>query len=447
MGARLPHPTTPSALLLASAIALSPATGSAQSDCEPLPPPAGAVVDGAAGDVAGLVAAVAAATTGGTVRLADGTYDLREALVFATPGVTLRSASGNRAAVVVDGGYTPGDGYHTDFLVKIQASAVTVADLTLRYATYHPIQIYGPGTPIAGILIHNVALVDPGEQAIKINPVGSGWIDDGTVECSTIELTELGRSQVRDCYTGGIDAHAAQGWTVRNNRITGFWCELGLSEHAIHFWRGSRDTVVEGNVVVDCARGIGFGLGTDPGPRSYPDDPYPGLVVGHYDGIVRNNFVAAAAPALFAAEYGFDSGIGLEQARGAVVLHNTVASSQAPASSSIEWRFANTLVHLANNLVSGWTSARDGAIALEEATIAAPPPPWCAAGATADRHHPPRAPPPADAGGHLAGACPTDLDGDGRDALPDVGADELSTAIFNDGFDAGTTAAWDATSG
>ena len=54
-------------------------------------------------------------------------------------------------------------------------------------------------------------------------------------------LTDAGRAQVQDCYTGGIDAHSAWGWVVRDNVFEGFWCDQGLSEHAVHFWVTGRD--------------------------------------------------------------------------------------------------------------------------------------------------------------------------------------------------------------
>ncbi len=135
--------------------------------------------------------------------------------------------------------------YGTNELVSIHASNVVIADLTLKRAYDHPIHISGPsGQPITGVTIHNVRVTDPGQQAIKINPVSNGYADLGTVECSLIELTDTGRSQVRGCYTGGIDAHQAWGWSIRRNRIEGFWCPEGLSEHGVHFWSSSRDTVV-----------------------------------------------------------------------------------------------------------------------------------------------------------------------------------------------------------
>ena len=92
----------------------------------------------------------------------------------------------------------------------------------------------------------------------------------------------------------------------------------GLSEHGIHFWQCCRDTLVEENVIVDCARGIGFGLSQTGSCRTYPDDPYPTAgFKDHIDGIIRNNFVAAADADIFASPDGFDTGIAVTQAYGA----------------------------------------------------------------------------------------------------------------------------------
>jgi hypothetical protein len=308
--------------------------------------------------------AVNNAIAGDTILIADGTYALDGIyLRVDVPDVTLRSASGNREAVVLDGNYV------TTEIIQVVASGVTIADLTLREATYHPIHVSSTDSgSITDTLIYNVHIIDPGQQAIKINPHAAKvhFPDNGEVACSHIELTDAGRAQVWDingsCYTGGVDAHQAQGWVIRDNLIEGFWCPgdgsgcgwRDLSEHAIHLWRGCRDTIVERNVMRDNARGVGFGLEADGSARTYPDDPCPGAPAGyveHYDGVIRNNFVFAGQSELFASDCGFDCGICLWQACGARAVHNTVASTQAPFS-SIEWRFENTDVDLINNLVT-----------------------------------------------------------------------------------------------
>ncbi len=324
----------------------------AQGFCPPLPPPSGPVVH--VSNVTELEAAVNGASSGATILVADGIYALDGVyLRFATADVTLRSASGNGEAVVLDG-----NDISTE-IVQIVASGVTIADLTLREAVHHPIHVMSTeSSDTLDAWIYNVHIIDPGQQAIKINPAGSmpaHYPDDGVIACSHIELTDAGRARMGpDCYTGGIDAHQAQGWIIRDNLIEGFWCPEGLSEHAIHMWVSSRDTLVERNVLRDNARGVGFGMREEGSARTYADDPCPGAggsYVDHYGGVIRNNFVFAGEGQLFASASGFDCGICLWQACGARVLHNTVASTHDPFS-SIEWRFERTDVDVVNNLVT-----------------------------------------------------------------------------------------------
>jgi hypothetical protein len=403
----------------------------AQDPCAPLPPPTGPIIEAWPEDADTLRSSIASAAAGTTILLHDGLYDMSggdptHRLVFSTPGLTLRSAGGDRDSVVLDGGYVTGE------LISIQASNTTIADLTLQRAYDHPIHASGPDVPISGILIHNVHVIDPGEQAVKVNPVGAGTVDASTLECSHLELTDIGRPHIRNnCYTGGLDAHAATGWLVRRNRIEGFWCDDGLSEHGIHMWRQCHGSVVEDNVVLDCARGIGFGLG-------------PGAD-GHTGGIIRNNFVAAGDPGLFASPDGFDSGISLWGADDAVAVHNSVASTQPPTASSMEWRFIATSVTLANNLVTDRIWDRGGTGVLATNLTHVPLAMFVDVG-DGDLHlNDPHAA-PVDAGTNLPpGQCDTDIDGIERDAAPDIGADEVGQPLFEDDFESGDTGAWSAT--
>jgi hypothetical protein len=268
--------------------------------CAPLPPPGGNIVN--VSTVSQLENAVNSATSGTTILIANGTYNLDGAyLRVAVPNVTLRAASGNREAVILDGNY------QTTELIQIVASNVTVADVTLREAYFHPLHVMsGNAAHTLNTLIYNVHIVDPGEQAIKINPAADGYYtDNGVIACSHIELTDVGRAHIRNsCYTGGVDAHQSRGWIIRDNLIEGFWCSSGLSEYGIHVWRGCRDTTVERNVLKNNARGIGFGLATDPGGRTYADQPCPAATgyVDNYGGVIRNNFVYANHSSLFASE-------------------------------------------------------------------------------------------------------------------------------------------------
>jgi len=384
----------------------------------------------------GLLPAVAAA---GGQRDRRGTYLLDgDLLHFATPGVTLRSASGNRDAVVLDGNYQGGN------IILIRASNVTIADLTVTRAWYHPIHVTPASSHVTGTLIHDVRIVDPGEQAIKINADSTQtlFVNDGVIRCSRIELTDAGRPQIRNnCYTGGIDAHRARGWQIRDNIIEGFWCPTGLSEHGIHVWTGSRDTLVERNLIRNCARGIGFGLGQATPGRMYPDNPCGGAVnIGHYDGIIRNNAVFANDDRLFdEGAGGFDAGIALEQACGTRVLHNTVVSTRAPFS-SIEGRFVNTVATLTNNLMSHNLRPRDSAnLTLAGNLQNAPAALFVDSVSAGDLHLVPTASAAIDQGAAVpAGQADHDMDGELREPARDIGADEhRPDLIFADDFESG----------
>lgn len=403
-------------------------SATAVTQCPSLAPPSGNVVNVAT--VAALENAVNTAVSGQTILIADGIYNLNGVyLRVDVPNVTLRSASGNREAVVLDGNYD------TTEIIQIVASDVTVADVTLREAYNHPIHVM---TTDAGdtlnTLIYNVHIIDPGEQAIKINPAVDGtYADDGVIACSQMELTDAGRPHIRNnCYTGGVDAHQAEGWVIRDNLVEGFWCDNGLSEHGIHLWRGCRDTLVERNVLKENARGIGFGLAESGDARTYNDNPCPtanGGYVDHYGGIIRNNFVFASDTGLFASEYGFDCGICLWQACGAQIFNNTVASTQAPFS-SIEWRFDNTDVELRNNLVSHNLRDRSGTAVLSN-NLENAPLSLFVDGVNGDLHLLSTAVSAIDQATTLA-AVTDDVDGDTRPygPAPDLGADELDAPPF-----------------
>lgn len=411
-------------VVTAAAVIVSiPAVARAQTACVALPSPGGVVIDVTPSQVGSLQSILDSAQPGHTVQLADGLYSLSQTLIMRVPGVTLRSKSGNRLGVVLDGRYAIGD------VVLVQKSNVTIADLTVTRSNWHLVHV-APDGPLSGTLLHNIRGVDGGEQFIKVNPAGGNYADDGVIRCSALELTDVGRTFVRNnCYTGGIDIHQARGWQILGNVVNGFWCGSGLSEHAIHVWTGSRDTRVEGNVVVNSARGIGFGLGDAVSGRTYTDAPCSGATnVGHYGGAIVNNVVVANDARLFASGGGFDTGIGLEQSCETNVLHNTVVSTSAPRSSSVEWRFSNTVAAVANNLATHSLIARDGGRASIGGNVANAPLALFADPAGGNVHLLPGAVAAIDKAAPLATPVAIDIDGEPRGSAADVGADEYRAA-------------------
>ncbi len=113
-----------------------------------------------------------------------------------------------------------------------------------------------------------------------------------------------------------------------------------LAGPAILMWNGSTNTLVDGNTFVNCQREVALGL-----VERTPND--------HTGGIVRNNFIYRDVPG--------DSAIYVADSPGTQVLHNTILISHTYAS-PIEYRFPHTTgVVIANNVLDGSVTARDGA--------------------------------------------------------------------------------------
>lgn len=399
------------------------------AQCSPLPAPSGTVIEvspSQAGQLAGIVNGAAANST---ILLTPGTYRLTSTIYLRTAGVQLRGKTGNRDDVIIDAEYG-----NAREMVNLVGSNTVLADLTLMRSLDHPIHVQPFTASASGVLIHNVHIIDPGQQAIKVNQNGSFFTDNGTIRCSKIELTDIGRTAIRDnCYTGGVDIHQSRGWKIHDNVVIGFWCPSGLSEHGIHVWTGSRDTLVERNILIDNARGIGFGLGFQWSGRGYSDSPCAGRVnIGHYGGTIRNNFIAGSNSGLTSSQAGYDVGISLEDTCEVQVLHNSVYGTSI-VSSAIEWRFARndgktvgpTLI--TNNLTSHRIRSRDGATATEAGNFTAATTQYFRSAIAGDLHLTSNATQAIDKG--VNAGVTTDIDVLNRDSKPDVGASEFGAVV------------------
>jgi len=404
-----------------------------QEFCPPLAPATGTTVTVSTGE--SIAAAVAGAESGTTVLVSPGTYDVStDPIWINTSGITLRSLDGDRESVILDGDYYDNG---SGGVINVRADDVTIASLSIRKSRFHAIHITGGDSAnTMRTHIYDVSVLDPGEQAIKVNASGSGYYaDDGEIACSRLELTRAGEafvtSQVSSgssCYTGGVDAHDAWGWVIRDNWIEGFWCSGSgqeyLSEHGVHFWTGSRDTIVERNRIVNNVRGIGFGLG--PGGRSYTDSPCGATNnAGHYGGVIRNNFIVATDTDLFASGNGVQEGISLSSACDATVLHNTIVFTQ-DANSAIEWRFAETSAVIANNLATDRLWDRGVTVTLDS-NLEEQPATGFENVSGYDLHLTAALTAAIDSGTNsYLDDCSEDIDGSARDdGSPDLGADEL----------------------
>ena len=310
----------------------------------PLPSATGTVVN--VSTEPQLQAAMAALISNMTIVIAPGTYVLTRTLSIhgAFNNVGIRGATGNSDDVVLVGpgmaqanygdvpyGIWTGDG----------VNGVTIANLSIRDFFYHPI-IFNGGTQNPHV--YNVHLINAGQQFIKVNPDASGvGASNGTLEYSIIEFV----TNAKDDYTKGIDIQYARNWVIRHNLFRNIVAPAGqIAGAGILVWRGSSNTLVEGNSFVNCARGVMFGA----------DDT---ISPSHSGGIIRNNFFfrSASQPG--------DVGIILSDSPQSKVLSNTIVMS-GTYGTPIELRYPGTdHVLVANNLLDGTIGLRDGGTATQ----------------------------------------------------------------------------------
>lgn len=280
--------------------------------------------------------AIAQANTSGgnmTILIDDGDYQVASTASFpyiTASNVVIRSLHGDRNNVILRGGGNVPTGSTEDGLL-IAGNNVTVADLTIREVGNHGIQVSGHN-----LYVHNVRIQDTYEQMVKGSTSGTN-IDSALIQCSLFEYTN---GVGPNWYIGGLDIHKGHDWIVRDNVFKDIASPVSSpAEHAVHFWDNSKNNLVERNVIYNCDRGIGFGLGNSG--------------MQNQGGIIRNNMVYNDGMGLYD-----DVGIGLETSPDSKVYNNTVYIEYFNA---IEYRFVETTnVDIINNLTNKNIASRNG---------------------------------------------------------------------------------------
>jgi len=352
--------------------------------------------------VAELNAAVDAANYSGgarTILVADGSYTLDNMLWIEAENVVVLGQSGDRDAVTIAGQGMYGGVSH---VFNVAGAYFQTAHLTLRDVCNHAIQLQ---LDVDNVVMRDLHILDTYEQMVKI-PFDSGNMgltsDNGLLLDSLLEYSAGIGPQY---YIGGIDCHNGKYWQVRGNTFRGIRSpDSDIAEHAVHFWSSSEGTLVEDNVIINCDRGIGFGLGSR----------------GHTGGVIRNNFIYHNS-----VDGNADVSIGLETAPDAQVYNNTIYMENSYPN-AIEYRFsATTGVYIANNLTNKAIAARDGATGTVSSNCTSAQNAWFADTSAGELHLSGSIPQAVDQGEEIAGFT-VDIDGDLRPhgAGMDIGADE-----------------------
>lgn len=306
-----------------------------------------------------LNAAVVSAQPGTTILLADGEYRLNQSLDIKAPDVVLRGESGDPSKVILRGGGMVDDA--VGVAISVSAPRVTVADLTVGHVKYHGIQVRGEQFAHQ-FTMHQVRIVDTGQQLLKGSTADGKYADSGLVACSTFEYTTSAPSD----YTNGVDVLGGRDWVVRDSRFLRIRGPQNIgwkAGPAILFWAHSQNTLVERNVIIDSFRGIAFGLG-EPTALARPSETN----YDHKNGAIRNNIVWNLNPWA-------DEGIEANAAAGFGMDHNTVIH-QGSLPWSISIRFAQSNGKVRNNLLSKTIILRDGAHAGTKGNVEEAGPSW-----------------------------------------------------------------------
>jgi hypothetical protein len=378
----------------------------------PLPPATGQVLR--VRTVEELFRAADQVRPGGTILVADGLYAMPRYFELRTDNVTLRSESGRREGVVLDGAKSQ----HGELVGITGCSGVTIADLTIQNIKWNGFKInsdrYATKVTIYNCVIHNIW--ERGVKGPMVRPEDRARFRPSDCRIQFCLFYNDRPKQYSDDpadtpanfggnYVGGIDAMYPRRWIISDNVFIGIQGRTRGARGAVFLWQQAEDCIVERNLIVDCDSGICLG-----------NSHKPADVEVHCRGcIVRNNFVTRCP----------EQGILADYTRDCKIVHNTIHDPGARLQRLIRLVHDSDGLLVANNLLSGppmriETSSRienrgNVTKVLSEGFVDVK---------TGNLRLSSRVPGVCDVCEPLPEA-PTDIDGQPRKARPDTGGDEI----------------------
>lgn len=251
--------------------------------------------------------------------LAPGTYKISKTVVISAPHIRLIGNPLDPSATHIIG-HGMRNRSAVENILNINAKNFTLDGVKLSDAGNHLIQISGERDADFPVL-KNCILQDSFEQLVKVSSGGNSKraSDYGIVDNCEFKYTN---SIGPNYYIGGLDAHGSKGWMVSNSVFRNIASpDNRVAEFAIHFWNGAKSNTVENNIIINCDRGIGFGLQGRPAEG----------------GAIVNNLIVHQVKD----HPSSDVGIILEQTPNTQVLDNRVYLAHAYPN-AIEYRFKET---------------------------------------------------------------------------------------------------------
>jgi hypothetical protein len=305
-----------------------------------LPAPTGEIIRVTSVDE--LFRAADAIKPGGTIFVADGNYLLPRVFDLHTDNVTLRSESGHREKVVLDGKQS----MHVELISITRCSGVTIADLTIQNSRANGFKInsdlLATKVKIRNCVIHNIwqrGVKGPGikpAERERIRPsdcrIEFCLFYNDRAKTFDDDPTDTPKSFGGN-YVGGIDAMFAGRWTICDNVFLGIQGRTREARGAVFLWQDAEECIVERNVIIDCDSGICLGNGFKPTDIEW-----------HARGcIVRNNFVTRCP----------EQGILAEYTKDCRIVHNSIHDPESRFKRLIRLVHTDEGLIVANNLLSG----------------------------------------------------------------------------------------------
>ncbi|MCP4610728.1 MAG: hypothetical protein GY845_18630 [Planctomycetes bacterium] len=303
----------------------------------PLPRPNGEIIE--VSDVQQLILALRDVEPGQTIFMADGHYMMPRYVQINKDNVTLRSVSGNRKRVIIDGA----NSRHGELLGISACSGVTIADLTIQNIKWNGFKI-NSNTNVQKLTIYNCIIHNIWQRGIKGVKVPKENRDEVRPKLCRVQyclfyndrpkrLSDDEADIAKGNYIAGIDVMHTKDWVISDNVFVGIQGRTYEGRGAIFVWHDSQDCVIERNIIIDCDVGLQLG-----NPHRDSETIYHCVRC-----IAKNNFITRAP----------EAGIVTVYTRDCKVLNNTIHDPENRLGRLIRTVFTNDGLIFANNLLSG----------------------------------------------------------------------------------------------
>jgi hypothetical protein len=290
-------------------------------------------------DVRELIDALNNAKPGQTILIEDGHYMMPRYVEISADNVTLRSASGHRERVIIDGA----ESSHREILGVRACSGVTIADLTIQNIQCNGFKINSE-TNVQNLTIYNCIIHNIWQRGVKGVRVPKENRDVIRPKNCRIQyclfyndrpkrLSDDPADIAKGNYIAGIDVMFAKDWIISDNVFVGIQGRTYEGRGAVFLWHDSQDCVIERNIIIDCDVGLQLG------------NPYkPDEIQYHcVRCIAKNNFITRAPEAGIVAVY----------TKNCKILNNTIHDPASKLQRLLRMVFTNDGLLIANNLLSG----------------------------------------------------------------------------------------------